>query len=75
VRTRQTQFEMTAPLKKVRAWKKSMDILRDLVAVKKAVEEGRPLLSNQGQALDGFAELAEYRAIAERAQEILEGYE
>ena len=33
--------------------------------VLKAVGSGAPLMSNQGQAMDGFSELANYRAAAE----------
>jgi hypothetical protein len=37
----------------------------DLVRVYGYAKSGKPLVSNQGQALDGYSELAEYRAIIE----------
>jgi hypothetical protein len=40
-------------------------ILRKLVATKKASDSGQALVSCQGQAMNGYTELANYRAILE----------
>jgi len=38
----------------------------DFVKIKQCADGGTPLLSNQGQALDGYSELANYRSIIEK---------
>lgn len=38
-------------------------VLANLLAVKKMADEGQTLVSNQGQAMDGYTELANYRSI------------
>lgn len=43
-------------------------IVDDLIEVKKCADGGTALISNQGQALDGYSELANYRAIIEKAK-------
>lgn len=48
---------------------KHADIINDLVAVLEAYEGGDCLLSNQGQALDGYAALANFVEIARRARD------
>ena len=37
-----------------------------LIRVKQCADSGTELVSNQGQALDGYSERAEYRAIIEK---------
>lgn len=44
-------------------------LFTDLVNVYVAYEQGIPLLSNQGQALDGYSALANYHHIAKIAFE------
>ena len=41
-------------------------ILDKLLRVKAAADGGDELLSNQGQALDGYSELANYRSILDK---------
>ena len=41
----------------------SNDVLAKLLAVKKAADSGQSLVSCQGQGLDGYSELANYRSI------------
>ena len=40
-----------------------------LVAIKEAADGQKPLASCQGQAMDGFTELANYRSVVEAIQE------
>lgn len=40
-------------------------IIKRLLAVKKAADSGQALVSCQGQAMDGYTELANYRQILE----------
>lgn len=45
-------------------------IVRDMVRLLDIYEGRAPLLSNQGQALDGYSALANFVAIAQRARAI-----
>ena len=45
--------------------KRLREALDRLLNVKRMADGGNPLLSNQGQALDGYSELANYRRILE----------
>jgi len=40
--------------------------LEQLLKIKQAADGRASLLSNQGQALDGYSELANYRAVIEK---------
>ncbi len=40
-------------------------IVKRMLAVKEASDSGKPLVSCQGQAMDGYSELANYRSILE----------
>ena len=60
-----------AQFKEIKAWSFLVDlsvVVRDLVDVLEAAEGGRKVVSNQGQALDGYSELANYRAVAKKAR-------
>ena len=50
----------------------SKEIVENLLLIKKAADEKTPLISNQGQALDGISELANYRRSIENLQALLE---
>ena len=39
------------------------EIVKKMLAVKKASDSGKSLISCQGQAMDGYSELANYRSI------------
>lgn len=43
-----------------------LNILDQLLRIKQAADDGTSLISNQGQALDGYSELANYRAVIEK---------
>ncbi len=43
-------------------------VTEQLIYILDCYEGGKPLLSNQGQALDGYSALAEFVALAERAK-------
>lgn len=43
-------------------------IIKRLLAVKKASDSGKSLVSCQGQAMEGYSELANYRAILEQIE-------
>ena len=45
------------------------EILDQLIAVLEAME-GRPTVANQGQALDGYSALENFKAIAEKARQL-----
>lgn len=45
--------------------------LQQIADLRTADKERRPLLSNQGQALDGFSLLAGYNSIADKVTEFL----
>ena len=45
-----------------------VEITRDLVRVLDALEGGQELISNQGQAMDGYSALVNFREIARRAK-------
>ena len=47
------------------------ELLVSLIRIKDLADGGVLLISNQGQALDGISERAEYRALAERARAAL----
>ena len=47
-------------------------IAKQIVTVLECADSGKPLTSNQGQALDGISERAEYRAIANQLKAELE---
>ena len=47
----------------------------DLVRIADAVEGGNSFIANQGQALDGFSALANFRALAYTARKALAGHE
>jgi hypothetical protein len=47
---------------------KDFDLIKDLVAIADAMKVGKPLLSSQGQAMDGFTALAHFVALAEKAR-------
>jgi hypothetical protein len=49
------------------------EIIHALVRVLNAYENKTPLVSNQGQALDGFSALANFVQIAKKARELLKG--
>lgn len=40
-----------------------LNTINQLIKIKHAADNGTSLISNQGQALDGYSELANYRAI------------
>lgn len=42
------------------------ELIVNLIQIKKAADTGTPLFSNQGQALDGYSELAMYRSVIEK---------
>ena len=42
------------------------EAMHELVCIKQCADYGTPLTSNQGQALDGYSELANYRNVIER---------
>ena len=46
--------------------KKLRTAMDALVRVKQCADGGTELVSNQGQALDGYSELANYRSVIER---------
>ena len=46
-------------------------ICAELVAIEDALSGGSVQLSNQGQAMDGYAALAAFRAVAEKARAVL----
>lgn len=43
----------------------------ELVRIADAIDSGRPLVGNQGQALDGYSALAAFRDVANRARVII----
>lgn len=43
-------------------------IVEDLIRILNAYENGKDLISNQGQALDGFSALAEFVGLATKAR-------
>ena len=45
------------------------DIIASLISVKNAADGKTELISNQGQALDGYSELANYRYIIQKAMD------
>ncbi len=45
---------------------KRLKALKELLQIYEAAIKGTPLISNQGQALDGYSELAAYRAVLEK---------
>jgi hypothetical protein len=47
-------------------------IVRDIVKIIKAYDGGDALFSCQGQAMSGYAALAEFVSIARKARELLE---
>ena len=47
-------------------------ICDNLVKIKEYADTGKQLISNQGQALDGFSELAYYRDLVEQLKKILD---
>ena len=47
------------------------DLCAELVSIADALDGGTPLISNQGQALDGYSALAEFRNVADRARAAL----
>lgn len=47
------------------------EILRRLVDIELCSREGKVLLSNQGQSIDGYTMLAEFEALAVKAAELL----
>ena len=47
-----------------------LEICRQLSDVKDALDGGKELIANQGQALDGISALANFRSIATKAQEV-----
>jgi hypothetical protein len=46
------------------------EVVKSLVNVKKTADGGLPLISNQGQAIDGYSELANYRALIEKLEKL-----
>lgn len=42
----------------------------ELVLIADALDEGTPLISNQGQSLDGYSALAAFRDVAARARAV-----
>ena len=48
-----------------------MGLANDLLSVKRMADRCVPLVSNQGQALDGYAELENYRRIIAKMGELL----
>lgn len=50
------------------------EIIKQLIFILDCYEGQRPLLSNQGQALDGYSALAAFVSLAEKAKKkLLEG--
>jgi hypothetical protein len=49
------------------------DVLRKLQDVKRSADCAAAILSNQGQALDGYSELANYRSIIAATGEVSDG--
>ena len=45
------------------------EIVRRLINIFDCLEDGSRLISNQGQALDGYSALAAFRALAQRAKQ------
>jgi hypothetical protein len=50
-----------------------LGLIEELVAIADAMKIGKPLLSSQGQAMDGFTALAHFVALAEKARSQLTG--
>ncbi len=48
-----------------------LKIIKALVDIKSASDGQKPLFACQGQAMDGFTELAHYRDLAEKAMRFL----
>lgn len=42
------------------------EAMKELTNIKQCADYGTPLTSNQGQPLDGYSELANYRSVIER---------
>ena len=65
-------FKQLSLLKNIETAKHEIErlqgILEGLLTVKRAADGNQPLLSNQGQALDGYSELANYRAILKKLE-------
>ena len=51
---------------------KELELLRKLVDVLNLAESGKPLIHCQGQAMDGYTQLANYRSIAKQAKQLIE---
>jgi len=49
-----------------------LECLGDMLAVKRAADGKESLYSNQGQALDGYSELYNYRQILAKIEEAVE---
>jgi len=49
----------------------TLDLLTKLVLTLDAYEGGDSLVSNQGQAMDGYSALANFKSIAEEARDLL----
>jgi len=49
----------------------ALKILQRLVHIKDLADNNTPTLAHQGQAMSGYCELAEYRALIEKARELL----
>lgn len=47
------------------------EIMRQLVDILDALD-GKPTVANQGQAMDGYSALANFRAVAEKARTLIE---
>lgn len=45
--------------------KKLLEVCKMLIEIKDMADGGKPSIANQGQALDGYSELANYRSIIE----------
>lgn len=55
-------------LRMEREYPELLSIVRGLAKIRQLADDSTPLVSNQGQALDGYSELAMYRKLAEKAQ-------
>ena len=66
--------EFTISMEQIRdnhdKWKERRCIVDELVHVLNVYESGKPLISCQGQGMDGYSALAEFLGIARRARDI-----
>jgi len=56
----------------IKKMQEGMQLLKDMLQIKAAADGQTPMMANQGQAMDGYSELHNYRAIAEKAQALVD---